>query len=262
MKNELIAFVLPSHIPGAGGWGNGYVAIPKEHPCFEMNYDDINGIEVNGGLTFSDDGIRGQPEETKGMWIVGFDTLHSWDNMGRWPDEASVMAEAEELRTQLLTYKPHQPIQEQSNSVNEPLHESLVRGATIGIMGFNEKGETVSGQMQEQSNVIEGLEDAAKKNAVIKNTDSDEEYYNPHGMAKYHSFIEGANWFEETHHLPMVEVFKELLEVAISLEQRMTRARDILYRPESEANWEMLNTRIDKPAIDRANKLLNQVNTK
>jgi hypothetical protein len=120
MKKELIAFVLPSPFAGSGGWGNGYVAIPKEHPYFGVNYNDIDDIDINGGLTYSDSSIIGQPSETKGMWIVGFDTLHSWDNSTMWPNEQSVMKEAERLKEQLLnipilTYK--ETIKEQSNSV-------------------------------------------------------------------------------------------------------------------------------------------------
>jgi hypothetical protein len=101
---KLISFVLPSHLPGMGGWGNGYVAIPKGHPCYEMDYDAIHDkyeIDVSGGLTFASPSIKGQPEETKGMWIVGFDTLHYGDNMERWPDEHSVLFEANRLLEQL-----------------------------------------------------------------------------------------------------------------------------------------------------------------
>lgn len=57
MNNKLIAFVIPSHLPGMGGWGNGYVAIPEGHPCFGKDYDQIYdeyNINVHGGLTFSD----------------------------------------------------------------------------------------------------------------------------------------------------------------------------------------------------------------
>ncbi len=101
MENKLIAFVLPSPLPGRGGWGNGYVAIPKSHPCFGIDYDNINDIEINGGLTFASNDIPGQPKETEGMWIVGFDTLHYGDTPERWPDENSVMIEANYLKSQL-----------------------------------------------------------------------------------------------------------------------------------------------------------------
>lgn len=101
---KLIPFVLPSHLPGMGGWGNGYVAIPEGHPCNGMDYDAIHekyDVDVSGGLTFASSNIKGQPEETKGMWIIGFDTLHFGDDMARWPNEESVLSEAKRLMEQL-----------------------------------------------------------------------------------------------------------------------------------------------------------------
>lgn len=108
-QKELIAFVLPSPVPGMGGWGNGYVAIPEGHPCYEMGYDEIHdkfNISVNGGLTFAGTFNNPKleiPKEVEGMWIVGFDTLHYGDTPERWPNEESVMKEAERLKQQLLT---------------------------------------------------------------------------------------------------------------------------------------------------------------
>ena len=101
MKTQkLIAFVLLSPLPGRGGYGNGYVALPKQHRYFGADYDDIP-VKIHGGLTFAAENIQGQPEDTKGMWIVGFDTLHYGDTPARWPDESSVMAEANVLKQQL-----------------------------------------------------------------------------------------------------------------------------------------------------------------
>jgi|SRR5688572_18712211 len=105
MKKELISFVLLSPLPERGGWGNGYVALPKGHPCYGMDYDAIHdkySINVNGGLTFSSDEIPGQPTETKGMWILGFDTLHSHDTPERWPTPEIVLEEADNLKAQLI----------------------------------------------------------------------------------------------------------------------------------------------------------------
>lgn len=104
MKTELIAFVIPTHMPGYGGWGNGYVALPEGHPCFGLDYDQIHDrfdIDVHYGLTYSDKANEYNPEEVQGMWVVGFDTLHSGDDMSKWPDEESVMREAERLKEQL-----------------------------------------------------------------------------------------------------------------------------------------------------------------
>lgn len=106
---KLISFAIPSPLPGMGGWGNGYVAIPKDHPCFGMSYDDIHdkyNIRVHGNLTFSDtsDHVKPNsfPKSVKEMWIIGFDTLHYNDDYEKWPDEASIIAEAEKLKKQLI----------------------------------------------------------------------------------------------------------------------------------------------------------------
>jgi len=111
MKNsrQLIAFVLPQTINVAiidTGWGNGYVALPKEHPCFGMGYDDIHdkySIEVNGGLTWCNEGgkLDGEPEGNEGMWVIGFDTAHYGDDRATWPTEYSVMLEANRLKEQM-----------------------------------------------------------------------------------------------------------------------------------------------------------------
>ena len=88
MENKLIAFTLPTppYSAGMGGPANGYVAIPEGHPCFGMDYGSIHdkySISVHYGLTWSrlqdDKGLTGAPDEVKGMWIVGFDTLHYGD---------------------------------------------------------------------------------------------------------------------------------------------------------------------------------------
>ena len=90
------------------GWGNGYVTIPPNHPCYKMHYDDISSqyshIDVNGGLTYSGNGINlcHGKNLAKNLWIIGFDTCHFGDSMEKWPDEASVLAEAERLKQQML----------------------------------------------------------------------------------------------------------------------------------------------------------------
>ena len=56
------------------GWGNGYVGLPKWHPWFGMDYDNIPVI-VHGGLTYAN------LYEEVGLWVIGFDTHHYQDNM-------------------------------------------------------------------------------------------------------------------------------------------------------------------------------------
>ena len=86
-KVKIIPFVLENiHLRSInlyGGWGNGYVAISKNHPHFGKHYHDLNNIHVHGGLTFSGGSIHGQPPNTKGMWIFGFNTHHYPDTLQR-----------------------------------------------------------------------------------------------------------------------------------------------------------------------------------
>lgn len=91
------------------GWGNGYVCLPKDHPCYGMDYNIIHNnykIHINGGLTFSESSDNiGWDEVPKGdYWIVGFDTVHSWDNLEMWPKE-SVEDETKKLVSQFESIK-------------------------------------------------------------------------------------------------------------------------------------------------------------
>ena len=49
-----------------------YVRIPRDHPYFEVHYDDIN-ISVHGGLTFS--------EMVDGEYWIGWDYGHGGDKV-------------------------------------------------------------------------------------------------------------------------------------------------------------------------------------
>ena len=62
---------------------NGYVRLPKEHPCFGKGYDDID-VNVHGGLTYSDSYFPTHTNNTPdGYWWLGFDTGHAWDRQPR-----------------------------------------------------------------------------------------------------------------------------------------------------------------------------------
>jgi hypothetical protein len=53
----------------------GYVAVPESHPDYGKHYDDMEDIEVHGGLTFS-----GYWENLcDGLWYFGFDCGHVYD---------------------------------------------------------------------------------------------------------------------------------------------------------------------------------------
>jgi hypothetical protein len=107
---ELKAFtieaqVLPTFMDR--GWGNGYVAIPKGHKLYEVDYqgEAFYDIEVNGGLTYGNyaENLLKDPE-AQGIdpkaWVVGFDTAHYMDTLQRWPEEA-VRDEANSLLEQI-----------------------------------------------------------------------------------------------------------------------------------------------------------------
>jgi hypothetical protein len=92
IKNIKLGFGLTT------GWGNGYVLLPKSHPFYNMDYDDIP-VRVHGGLTFGElfnpeyiiswinnrdyycDISIEELQELKDYYIIGFDTCHYGDNM-------------------------------------------------------------------------------------------------------------------------------------------------------------------------------------
>ena len=111
--------------PDGLGSLNGYVAVGRTHPLFEVDYSAVEGyenapladIEVHGGLTYSgvDPDGRGPYE---GAWWFGFDCMHyrdlapyrtkpEWRGVLVSPDEeeyrdfAYVRAEVEHLAEQL-----------------------------------------------------------------------------------------------------------------------------------------------------------------
>ena len=72
------------------GYANGYVAVPKNHPLYKNDWDDLD-IDIHGGITsietfhkdpniiqLTDDVI---PEDS---WVFGFDTQHFLDNRKNW----------------------------------------------------------------------------------------------------------------------------------------------------------------------------------
>lgn len=91
---------IPAHI----GWGNGYVKIPPDHPCYRMHYDYIyikygSFVEHIHELTYSD--FWREEENPENYWVVGFDTIRYMDNLGNWPEER-VRQEADRLAFAML----------------------------------------------------------------------------------------------------------------------------------------------------------------
>ncbi len=85
------------YVPISGGWGNGYVLLPPNHPFYGKHYDDID-IRAHGGLTFGEyfdsdvflqwiekreidgDVTIENYEKFNNYWIIGFDTNHLGDD--------------------------------------------------------------------------------------------------------------------------------------------------------------------------------------
>lgn len=92
------------------GWGNGYVAIPPNHPGWGKDWETTSPyLDVHGGVTLCGKfhepwrKIEGEviPEEiTKDWWIVGFDTGH-WGDNEHDQNEAFVRNETEHLLRQI-----------------------------------------------------------------------------------------------------------------------------------------------------------------
>ncbi len=101
------------------GEANGYVAVPPGNRYHGKHYDDVEGIYVHGGLTFSEPAyftnaihaksyswklssgrnpifdnaeyVDGKPEDIgDDWWVFGFDTFHSGDNPEEWDREAVI----------------------------------------------------------------------------------------------------------------------------------------------------------------------------
>ena len=64
----------------ARGHRCGYICIPREHPAYELHYDDIN-IDVHGGLTYSESSNNYPIESKEPKFWIGFDCAHFNDGV-------------------------------------------------------------------------------------------------------------------------------------------------------------------------------------
>lgn len=126
MKFELYTLIIESflsNIPGfsfafESGYGNGYVLIPKDHPYYGVDYNNID-VDIHGGLTYgsyfkSEDFLKWcKDREISGditlvnyknfedFWMIGFDTCHYGDNRTNWTKE-DVIQETDKLLEKCL----------------------------------------------------------------------------------------------------------------------------------------------------------------
>lgn len=83
---------------GRNSYYCGYVVVPKNHPFYEKDYDELDPyITVHGGLTFSGyhSGI------SMGEYLLGFDCRHAGDDISEC-DEEYVLGECMRLVNQLI----------------------------------------------------------------------------------------------------------------------------------------------------------------
>lgn len=107
---------------GPGGHWCGYVRVKTDHLYHEVDYSDIENLDVHGGLTYS--GHRLHDEQDDG-WFFGFDCNHCWDlapyspslfsdETARYRDIDYVTKETEKLAEQLAVIKKEEVLESDS----------------------------------------------------------------------------------------------------------------------------------------------------
>lgn len=107
---------------GAGGWC-GYVGVPPGHDLYEVDYSEVRGLEVHGGLTYSAKCAGhichvAQPGEPDEVWWLGFDHGHmsdllpgspypSYGSGGTYRDQEYARAGVESLSEQIVAKSYH-----------------------------------------------------------------------------------------------------------------------------------------------------------
>lgn len=117
MKTKRLIAEIEPLPPLSHGWGNGYVAVPPEHPLWGKTYneDDFPDLKVHGGVTFTEPCLYAERTATTmaeitpylvgqrcwqlqqgecldgdipdDWWLIGFDTCHFDDDQFGWPKE-------------------------------------------------------------------------------------------------------------------------------------------------------------------------------
>jgi hypothetical protein len=60
-------------------WFSGYVAVPKDHPCWGKDSNLVK-VDVHGGLTFAKQGSSDSIWKDKNLWWFGFNCAHANDD--------------------------------------------------------------------------------------------------------------------------------------------------------------------------------------
>ena len=92
----------------------GYVGLEKSHPYYGKHYDDIDDIDVHGGLTFAGYWEDIDPK----IWWLGFDCGHSWD--------IDMPVRTHEYYPEIVMFKSNKPqsfVEEQTKRLAEQLEK-------------------------------------------------------------------------------------------------------------------------------------------
>ena len=61
------------------GHRTGYIRVPRTHPWFGLDTNELPDIDVHGGVSWADKGPPGRVPRFSYEWWVGFDCAHAWD---------------------------------------------------------------------------------------------------------------------------------------------------------------------------------------
>jgi hypothetical protein len=69
------------YIMNLGTYPTAYIKIPKDHKYYEKDYGEID-LDVNGGVTYSEEGLNISDNQRIEGWFIGWDYAHYGDYIG------------------------------------------------------------------------------------------------------------------------------------------------------------------------------------
>jgi hypothetical protein len=111
MESQPISFTISNEYrKEVCGWGNGYVAVPPNHPLHGVDFssweDDVPSLNIEREITWSRSAgsLKNEPTLPSDWWVIGFDTCYRRDNLETCPKEY-VEELTEKLLQEVIGYK-------------------------------------------------------------------------------------------------------------------------------------------------------------
>jgi len=111
MESQPISFTISNEYRKEEcGWGNGYVAIPPNHPLHGIDFmsweENVPYLNIPREITWCDYAgrLRHELEIPSDWWVIGFDTTYRRDNLENCPKEY-VEELTERLLQEVIGYK-------------------------------------------------------------------------------------------------------------------------------------------------------------